>query len=317
MGHSLGMAHDGTGPSRTCDEDSFIMAPKQTGTVWSSCSKTEYQRTLLSTDCLEDNIVRADSTLMQGPMNYLPGQVFPDEAQCHQIVGTCYRSVPGHEGECDKQYCTRHQDSSIMTTIAEYRLDGSYCGPGKICDGGSCVRVDASKRNQLYPVNGGWSSWRTQTEDTCGGGQCSDCEIADQISVRSEVRRCDSPYPNNGGTPCLGSQIRGNLCNGDNSPWRCRLNRSRYQTRMDYMEATCKQHFNGLRGTGVLYEKEDTSCDFICYNKFARDEAPKRFPDGTSCGTQSTPGRCVSGVCMYPKCRSNPDLFVAAESDCQ
>lgn len=317
MGHSMGMAHDGTGPSRSCDENCCIMAPKQTGTVWSSCSRQEYQRTLLSTDCLEDNLMVDDQEIMSGPVSYMPGQVYPDEAQCHQIVGTCFRSVPGHEGECDKQYCTRHTDSTIMTTINEFRLDGSYCGPGKVCQGGECKRLDSNRRFELTAVNGGWSDWRIKSEENCGGGECSSCLIENQESMRVDVRRCDNPYPNNGGAPCRGSQIRGNLCSGDGSePLRCRLTRYRYQSKMDYMETTCRRQFDGLRTTGVLYEKNEVGCDFVCYNRLVNEEVPKRFPDGTSCGSSAERGRCVHGVCMYAKCRNNPNLYVASESDC-
>jgi len=252
---------------------------------------------------------------MQGPVNLLPGQVLPDEAQCHQIVGTCFRSVPGHEGECDKLYCTRHLDSSILTTVNELRLDGSYCGQGKVCNGGQCSRVDSSRSNQMFPVNGGWSLWRPSQEEECGGGTCSECEIGGQVSLKVDVRRCDNPYPNNGGSPCLGTQVRGHVCT-DSTPLSCRSRGYRYDTRMKYMETVCKREYAGGLSIGLKYDQSNANCEFTCYVKNTNEQRPKRFPDGVSCGSQATPGRCVSGICMFPKCRSNPNLFVSGESDC-
>lgn len=194
----------------------------------------------------------------------------------------------------------------------------------------------------MRAVNGGWSAWQETSEQSCGGGSCSDCVIKDQTSLKVEVRRCDAPYPINGGRPCPGSQIRGVSCSSREQPWRCRMGRRNsrlkankqrrfsrepylVENRMEYMEAVCKRQFAGYKQTGVIYRKDLSSCDFMCYNRILKEEVPKRYPDGTQCerpssdsrSSRSSPGVCVHGVCMYPDCAADrSDYFVVNSRDC-
>jgi hypothetical protein len=64
----------------------------------------------------------------------------------------------------------------------------------------------------LIAVDGGWSPWMSTGESICGGSGCSACSITGQIAMRVEIRKCNTPYTNNGGKDCIGSNVRGILC---------------------------------------------------------------------------------------------------------
>ncbi len=192
MGHSLSMVHDGTGQARSCDTTCCVMAPQKTGIRWSTCSMRQYHNMLSqlgSNGCLNSPFGRGIPIQdpLGGTVSDFPGQIYPDEAQCHQIMGTCFRHLPGKQSDCRQEFCTANLEGSVVTRIGHIRLDGTYCGPGKICKSGECVRLNRIQATALVPNNGGWSEWRSEAEENCGGGDCSACSLSDQISMRLEV----------------------------------------------------------------------------------------------------------------------------------
>ena len=68
-------------------------------------------------------------------------------------------------------------------------LEGSYCGPGRICIEGNCVTA-ASKNVAVVPVNGQWGEWDDATKCTQG---CNECKIDGQMRVKRSIRKCSKP----------------------------------------------------------------------------------------------------------------------------
>ncbi|XP_075528288.1 A disintegrin and metalloproteinase with thrombospondin motifs adt-2-like [Dermacentor variabilis] len=139
LGHSLGMHHDGP-PDNRCDPDSFIMSAK-TGagkTRWSACSG-QYLEDFLSSrtsSCLASRTSQPVAELDGEP---LPGQLFPDDAQCKLALGTDYSAYTSSRSPfnnvCRELWCLK----GSWASPAHPALDGTACAKGKYCREGSCV----------------------------------------------------------------------------------------------------------------------------------------------------------------------------------
>uniref|UniRef100_A0A914VTU3 Peptidase M12B domain-containing protein n=1 Tax=Plectus sambesii TaxID=2011161 RepID=A0A914VTU3_9BILA len=214
LGHSFGILHDGDASGtyeKSCSGVGFLMSPS-TGTQgpgWSTCSKARYQATIdkldsTNTNCLL-NVVTPDA------VNANPGQKYPMESQCIGKMGACGRAaIPTQDNptDCRAIKCRSHMQM-LTSSNSVTKLDGTFCGSGKTCQNGVCATASIT----LTPVNGGWGAWSERADSQCGGNGCSKaCVMVGQKRLQVQNRRCDSPFPNNGGTTCAGRSQRAVVC---------------------------------------------------------------------------------------------------------
>ncbi|XP_067135363.1 A disintegrin and metalloproteinase with thrombospondin motifs adt-2-like isoform X3 [Centruroides vittatus] len=147
IGHSLSMKHDGAGNS--CDPGKYIMSPSIGGgkTKWSKCSN-EYLRDFLRTEtsnCLRKTSIRRN---FLKKVNQFPGEKYPPKAQCHLSTGK--DSFPFLENSSDN-ICSLLWCMNKKWRISSHpALDGSKCGPNKICFEGDCIPKNNIKSYNYY-----------------------------------------------------------------------------------------------------------------------------------------------------------------------
>lgn len=71
---------------------------------------------------LQANPTRSDAT---------PGQDTPYDLQCMAVMGSCGRAYPTELEKCNEFLCTNNNGASV-TGFLFSKLDGSYCGAGKV-----------------------------------------------------------------------------------------------------------------------------------------------------------------------------------------
>lgn len=73
--------------------------------------------------------------------------------------------------------------------------------PGQNCQGDS-HQTENCDHLPFCPVNGSWGSW----------SPFSSCPVTCGLGLQVSVRRCDSPSPQHGGSPCLGEARQTKIC---------------------------------------------------------------------------------------------------------
>ncbi len=320
IGHILGMRHDGPPDHSDCSSTCCVMARSVTSAKWSSCSVRDWQKTLEilgPNSCLYDPWLKPE---VLPSLKRWPGQLYPDEAQCHQAFGTCYRSVPGYEGNCTQLHCTAHRSSAISKTYVNYfRLDGSYCGPDKVCGRGQCARVQRkTSRDFLKLVDGGWSKWTEDTDAACSPSKgCSQCKVEGQLRIRVEMRRCDSPYPSNGGKACLGTQVRAKKCHqcAGMSCTPCKSNGYKaLSSKLSYADEKCRVKWKSTAKSGAASQ---SGCEYTCSATIMSDmEHTYWFPSASPCRRDGKDGICALGNCLLQLCSEHEDYFVDSDTEC-
>uniref|UniRef100_A0A915L409 Peptidase M12B domain-containing protein n=1 Tax=Romanomermis culicivorax TaxID=13658 RepID=A0A915L409_ROMCU len=313
----MGMMHDGKNNncSPTCCLMSYISGGGKT--TWSSCSIKEFHRFLKQLghnpnypkNCMLDhqNLVTNYDGLVNGGI--MPGQRYTADQQCKLTHGKCYhmdlKDGTLQDSVCSMLYCSS-DDGFIYS--AEPALDGTYCGNGKWCVDGQCQPWRSATRP--LPVFGQWNSWSDSLSNSCNGGQCSSCQIRNQLRVRRVSRSCDSPAPDNGGKSCPGSAYRGIIC--DKSP--CSgVSPDEYATRNCTNLLNQKIVPEKLSTNGKGAQQEEDPCKVWCQTAPNSDYfwTLHSFPDGTPCGSNKY---CLAGECLVLAC--NPNLLVSSNSDC-
>ncbi|XP_059154874.1 sushi, von Willebrand factor type A, EGF and pentraxin domain-containing protein 1-like [Physella acuta] len=121
--------------------------------------------------------------------------------------GTCISQSDSYVCICDELW------SGDRCQNAPDFCHGNLCANGSTCinqpenNGYECSCQDGfagvlcNERNHI--VNGEWGSW----------SQWSSCSVTCGSGVKSRLRYCDSPMPENGGDFCKGSQAETEICN--------------------------------------------------------------------------------------------------------
>uniref|UniRef100_A0A914ZHP6 Peptidase M12B domain-containing protein n=1 Tax=Panagrolaimus superbus TaxID=310955 RepID=A0A914ZHP6_9BILA len=305
MGHNMGMLHDGV--QNQCGRSCCLMSAVNGAgkTSWSTCSVREFNAFLLQLDesgrgnCLRDPAfsINAHDHMSDGR---LPGQRFTADQQCSYFWGRDYQvEIPvgrNMDDICRILWCG-NSGSTIST--AHPALEGSFCGSQKWCQEGRCQPW----RQGLPPPNiihGGWSEW-TSDQMAC---PITPCQISGSISMKSQLRTCTEPAPNNGGHPCQGSNIRGIVCGETSSS--CQA-----LTRQDFGDRLCTAIRNDpTRPDRQLNQTQP--CKIWCHvsdSELIRNKG--QFPNGSPCGIGQY---CVSGACLNLSC--NNKAVVAQIQDC-
>uniref|UniRef100_A0AC35TW99 Peptidase M12B domain-containing protein n=1 Tax=Rhabditophanes sp. KR3021 TaxID=114890 RepID=A0AC35TW99_9BILA len=312
MGHNMGMVHDGV--QNQCGRSCCLMSAVNGAgkTTWSPCSAREFNAFLKQLDesgrgnCLRDpalSIRKADH-LEDGR---LPGQRFTIDQQCSYFWGTEYQvEIPNGrrlDDICRILWCGNN--SSLIVT-AHPALDGSWCGSNKWCQEGKCRRWNQWNAEEPSVIHGKWSKWFSK-EEHC---PISPCQITGSISIRSQIRTCTDPAPNNGGRSCQGSNIRGIICGVLKSG--CK--RFDKQQHGDQLCSALKNEKTkpDKQLSGVSFAHAQQPCKVWCHlsdSELIRNKG--QFPNGSPCGS----GRyCVGGNCLKLSC--NMTALVDNEKDC-
>uniref|UniRef100_A0A8C4QI00 ADAMTS cysteine-rich domain-containing protein n=1 Tax=Eptatretus burgeri TaxID=7764 RepID=A0A8C4QI00_EPTBU len=203
------------------------------GALWSPCSSSLLKETFLT---------ERDSCLLspqRNPSLSLPprpaGWTYSARKQCQLSFGPAWRVCP-NTPPCRKLWCFgipqgNHPDShwvSVCRTRHASWAEGTHCGTARRCLEGVCLRHMGSRA--LLPVDGNWGSWSTfgTCSRSCGGG------------VQFSERLCDSPYPQHGGSYCLGIHTHYRSC---------KLSPCNNTNGMTFREEQCAM-FNGQRPRG-------------------------------------------------------------------
>ncbi|XP_052792307.1 uncharacterized protein LOC128226462 isoform X3 [Mya arenaria] len=160
LGHNLGAQHDGTvdGNGELCSsDDAYVMAPSfgvSSDEIknlhrfsFSSCSIDYFTAyiTTFNTDgenCLATRNVNYNTSDLDPYLGDLAGQVYTPDQQCEYLEGAgSYLSRISYDsdysGICSIMNCLVPGSSSFYRTNLAW--EGTTCGDGKLCSGGSCV----------------------------------------------------------------------------------------------------------------------------------------------------------------------------------
>ncbi|XP_017868693.1 PREDICTED: A disintegrin and metalloproteinase with thrombospondin motifs 16 [Drosophila arizonae] len=146
IGHNLGMRHDSK--ENNCDPSLHIMSPTLgSGKItWSKCSRgyLEDFLALKQAECLFDRghfIGKWDHSAK----GKLPGERFDANQQCMLKFGrnSVHASSQSKSEICRDLHCQRER----LTWTSHPALEGTECGPGMWCRGGSC-----EPRPNKYPI---------------------------------------------------------------------------------------------------------------------------------------------------------------------
>ncbi|VDK73283.1 unnamed protein product [Litomosoides sigmodontis] len=174
----------------------------------------------------------------------------------------------------------------------------------EFCIEGQCRQWP--QRQAPATVDGGWTEWSSKKK-WC---PISQCQITDSIQIKSQMRTCTKPAPNNGGRKCEGSNLRGLICGNVVSS--CKA-----MTRLEYGTKLCTAIKNDQEKpdrqlTGAAFLHSTQPCKIWCHlagSELVRNKG--HYPDGSPCG----PGRfCVGGKCLTLMC--NNEAVVESREDC-
>ncbi|KRZ76392.1 SCO-spondin [Trichinella papuae] len=311
MGHNLGMLHDGV--QNQCSQSCCLMSPVNGAgrTNWSPCSVREYQSFLVDImkpestipNCLSNTDGVLPAPILGSTIAELPGQRYTADQQCEFFWGDGYlNEIPdgkSREDICHVLWCS---NGGATISSAHPALEGTWCGNKNWCRNGKCVPW--SKDEAPEPVDGQWTEWSRVQHS-----RCSDCVIANAVRLRSEVRQCKAPAPNNGGRDCLGSSIRGLLCQGTAA--------CDQFSKADFSDRICAAIRNDpekpdpdLSGKG--FQHPSSPCKVWCHLRSTLLIRSKgKYPDGTPCGVNKY---CMDGKCLRLMC--NGEAVVANQNDC-
>ncbi|VDD96513.1 unnamed protein product, partial [Enterobius vermicularis] len=310
MGHNMGMVHDGV--QNQCSRSCCLMSQVNGAgkTTWSACSVREFNAFLLQLDesgrgnCLRD---AAESLATHDHLRdgRLPGQRFTPDQQCSYFWGKDFHvEIPQGrtmDDICRILWCG---NSGAKISTAHPALEGSWCGNNKFCLEGQCTNWKIGPPPEK--VDGGWSEW------IGGERQCPimQCQITGSIRIKSQMRMCTNPAPNNGGKKCAGSQIRGVLCDGVESS-------CKGSSRQEFGTRLCTSIKNDpekpdIQLSGPAFQHATQPCKVWCHltgSELIRHKG--QYPDGSPCGTDRY---CVGGQCLKLAC--NNEAVVSDDADC-
>ncbi|KRX90681.1 A disintegrin and metalloproteinase with thrombospondin motifs 16 [Trichinella pseudospiralis] len=311
MGHNLGMLHDGV--QNQCSQSCCLMSPVNGAgrTNWSPCSVREYQSFLVDImkpestipNCLSNTEDVLPAPMLGSKIVELPGQRYTADQQCEFFWGDGYlNEIPdgkSREDICHVLWCS---NGGATISSAHPALEGTWCGNKNWCRNGKCVPW--SRDEAPEPVDGHWTEWSRAQHS-----RCSDCVIANAVRLRSEVRQCKAPAPNNGGRDCLGSSIRGLICRGTAV--------CDQFSKADFSDRICAAIRNDpekpdpdLSGKG--FQHPSSPCKVWCHLRSTLLIRSKgKYPDGTPCGVNKY---CMDGKCLKLMC--NGEAVVANQNDC-
>uniref|UniRef100_A0AAF5PJB6 Peptidase M12B domain-containing protein n=1 Tax=Wuchereria bancrofti TaxID=6293 RepID=A0AAF5PJB6_WUCBA len=312
MGHNMGMVHDGI--QNQCSRSCCLMSAVNGAgkTTWSECSVREFNAFLLQLDesgrgnCLRDG---SEGLLIYNHMknSRLPGQRFTADQQCSYFWGRGFEvEIPlgkTIDDICRILWCGNN-GSTIST--AHPALEGSWCGGNKFCIEGQCQRWPQQTATAPAKVDGGWTEWSGK-ERRC---PISQCQITGSIQIKSQMRTCTKPSPNNGGRKCIGSNVRGLICGDVNSS--CKA-----MTLLEYGTKVCTAIKNDHEKpdrqlTGATFLHSTQPCKVWCHltdSELIRNKG--QYPDGSPCGAGQF---CVGGQCLTLMC--NNKAVVQSRKDC-
>ncbi|XP_050498393.1 A disintegrin and metalloproteinase with thrombospondin motifs adt-1-like isoform X2 [Diabrotica virgifera virgifera] len=203
IGHNLGMHHDSI--DNSCPKEGYIMSPSRGTngeTQWSRCS-ADVMKKLSWAKCLEDTS-KPNKNLDHNKFLRTPGQKFTAKKQCEILLRDKDATVLPSQGLSDICYnlhCkTPHRSGHYFAGPA---LEGTQCGYGQYCYGGTCVKKALPKPVKVVP--GGWGPWKE--------GVCSSGCIEKSKGNTSKRRLCNNPAPLNTDEGCEGSSVQFGLCN--------------------------------------------------------------------------------------------------------
>ncbi|XP_042891104.1 A disintegrin and metalloproteinase with thrombospondin motifs 5-like isoform X3 [Penaeus japonicus] len=177
IGHSLSMPHDGDVGSWDCEGNKYLMSSVMSSgaTTWSSCSKDALVGFLFSGkgSCLTST--KDFDEPRRGHAGKLPGKRFGASEQCRYMYGSDWDFFSSTESPfnnvCKEIWC---RNGRKLRTPSASALEGTPCGPLKICIGGSCVTDeltdtdgDEGEADIVLEVSGGSSNetCRAKEED--------------------------------------------------------------------------------------------------------------------------------------------------------
>ncbi|CAH1114535.1 unnamed protein product, partial [Psylliodes chrysocephalus] len=302
IGHNLGMHHDNSGNS--CPKEGYIMSPSRGTngeTQWSSCS-ADVMSKLGWAKCLDDRgkiKINADHNKFMDT----PGQKYTAKTQCELLLRDRDATVlPTQDLStiCYNLHCkTPHRSGYYFAGPA---LDGTNCGNGKYCYGGSCLKKALPKPIKVIP--GGWGPWK---EESCNSG-CIEKSMGHTI----KRRQCNNPPPVNTDQGCMGSGVEFGLCNDK------KVCKQKKLSSIDYASRKCAEFSKVLpeldsKGSGLQAPHEEgrlwMACAIFCKRGDSGTFYTPRielndlgispyFPDGTWCNREND----VNYYCLQHHC---------------
>ncbi|XP_043226943.1 A disintegrin and metalloproteinase with thrombospondin motifs adt-1-like [Amphibalanus amphitrite] len=319
IGHSLGMHHDGQGNS--CNAEDHIMSPTLgTGkNTWSICSRDSLDRFVATrqADCLKDSSLAVDLS-NQWP-DTLPGERIGADQQCRLKYGPS--SSRAREQPLAELCVNLHCKYDHHRWTSHPALEGTACGYDNWCRRGQCVRRDGGGDSSAKR-DGGWSSWSSATPCASSCLRGDDGSLFEgSAGVRERFRRCNSPYPRNGGAECDGSARQYETCDAS-----ALCARARRRSVSEYAHEICRQAARSdrkLSGYGVSRVTSNAfdACNIWCERRDSGLERHRQsFPDGVRCSTRpdagSRPQFCVGGRCEAFSCDGQSLFRVGDGSSC-
>ncbi|XP_067655947.1 sushi, von Willebrand factor type A, EGF and pentraxin domain-containing protein 1-like [Haliotis asinina] len=135
--------------------------------------------------------------------------VHTDECQTSPCLhGTCTDGLNTHFCDCEEGYTGDNCDSDVDDCQFTMCENGATCKDRVRNYTCVCTPGFTGQFCNDAIVNGGWGEWSQWSEcsKSCGGGR------------RTRDRRCDSPTPYNGGTPCEGEPSETERCSPTSCP---------------------------------------------------------------------------------------------------
>ncbi|CAG9862410.1 unnamed protein product [Phyllotreta striolata] len=314
IGHVLGMPHD---EDKKCERfnkgintNNIMTSVFKRSFTWSPCSSyyvTEFLNSERS-NCLSKPPMN-DYLPTYAYIETLPGDKIDLEKQCElefgpgtkvclstetsELIG--YRShewlSPGMSTPCQYLYCFNANKSQCTSTFVPW-ADGTRCGDRRVCFNGQC-----RYEHELVTRDGGWGPWEPYgpCSRTCGGG------------VAVSRRYCDSPKPANGGSYCVGENVRYQSCNtSDCEPGavefrekQCADFNGKYVENLNLADQIRWEpdYDRALHG-----DNQEDYCKLFCIpNKKPSFRLMDKVIDGTKCGPTGF-GICVNGICLKGGC---------------
>lgn len=315
VGHNLGMHHDSTAG---CDKNGFIMSSSRGTkgeTTWSSCSVNALHRNS-NLGCLDDDSGRpAESLAMEGGV--YPGEVWSALRQCQIFLLDSDAKVDHTDANfpamCQSIKCR------TPTRAGYYRsgpaLEGTSCGDGKWCQGGSCIPNPKASD----PKPGEWSQW---VREDCRSG-CTE----GSRGYREKRRSCLTGRLVHSLDGCQGPSSGIEFCE-DTGICQGKEDSSSYATRKcQELSSYVKVLDPNGEGTQVSHSDDRLwqACSIYCKKRNGGWYTPRMdlndqpdkspyFPDGTLCHTEGDGSKyyCQRTFCLEENSRvaksTAPDL---------
>ncbi|KAF0300550.1 A disintegrin and metalloproteinase with thrombospondin motifs adt-1 [Amphibalanus amphitrite] len=257
----------------------------------------------LCADCLKDSSLAVDLS-NQWP-DTLPGERIGADQQCRLKYGPS--SSRAREQPLAELCVNLHCKYDHHRWTSHPALEGTACGYDNWCRRGQCVRRDGGSDSSAKR-DGGWSSWSSATPCASSCLRGDDGSLFEgSAGVRERFRRCNSPYPRNGGAECDGSARQYETCDAS-----ALCARARRRSVSEYAHEICRQAARSdrkLSGYGVSRVTSNAfdACNIWCERRDSGLERHRQsFPDGVRCSMRpdagSRPQFCVGGRCEAFSC---------------